>query len=229
MSSTNQKCVKSNEGEKITPTSTKKRYSSVETKRLSKSTKNVLKNEKTNETISIPPIRDLNESSAADPDSKPFYHGNPFVEKHRGVMHLRKENLESSESSQTNNCCMLVMMDIPAFFTCRELVSFVRPSSTQILLMKIVRDETANKYMVAIKFKTPESAIKFYEQYNGIEFNSIEPEKCSLRFVDSIEAEDDSTTFTGLHADPAYGETPTCSVCLERMEEGSNMLLIILW
>jgi len=50
---------------------------------------------------------------------------------------------------------MLVMMDIPAFFTCRELVSFVRPSSTHILLMKIVRDETANKYMVTIKFKTP--------------------------------------------------------------------------
>ena len=39
----------------------KKRYStSVETKRLPKNVKNVLKNEKTNETISIPPIRDLN-------------------------------------------------------------------------------------------------------------------------------------------------------------------------
>uniref|UniRef100_A0A915MKN0 BRCA1-associated protein n=1 Tax=Meloidogyne javanica TaxID=6303 RepID=A0A915MKN0_MELJA len=95
--------------------------------------------------------------------------------------------------------------------------------------MKIVRDETANKYMVTIKFKTPESATKFYEQYNGLEFNSIEPEKCSLRFVDTIEAEgDDSTTFTGLNVDPAYGETRTCSVCLERMEEGNNMLLIIL-
>ncbi|CAK5075081.1 unnamed protein product [Meloidogyne enterolobii] len=230
MKSTSQKFAKPEES--LTPISTKKRYStSVETKRLSKNTKNVLKNEKTNETISIPPMRDLDvlEKNTVDPDTKPFYHGNPFVEKHRGVMHLHKENLESSEHPQINNCCMLVMMDIPAFFTCRELVSFVRPSSTHILLMKIVRDETANKYMVTIKFKTPESATKFYEQYNGLEFNSIEPEKCSLRFVDTIEAEgDDSTTFTGLHVDPAYGETRTCSVCLERMEEGNNMLLIIL-
>jgi len=120
MKSTSQKFVKQEES--LTPISTKKRYStSVETKRLSKNTKNVLKNEKTNETISIPPMRDLdglqnnsglfilfkccffvylltwmisNNFSAVDPDTKPFYHGNPFVEKHRGVMRLHKENLE---------------------------------------------------------------------------------------------------------------------------------------
>uniref|UniRef100_A0A915MG78 Mediator of RNA polymerase II transcription subunit 19 n=1 Tax=Meloidogyne javanica TaxID=6303 RepID=A0A915MG78_MELJA len=100
--------------ESLTPISTKKRYStSVETKRLSKNTKNVLKNEKTNETISIPPMRDLDglQKNAVDPDTKPFYHGNPFVEKHRGVMRLHKENLESSEHPPINNCCMLVMMD----------------------------------------------------------------------------------------------------------------------
>lgn len=48
---------------------------------------------------------------------------------------------------------MLVMIDVPAFFTCRELVNFVRPASADIALMKVVRDEAPNKYMVAIKFK----------------------------------------------------------------------------
>jgi hypothetical protein len=50
---------------------------------------------------------------------------------------------------------MLVMVDVPAFFTCRELVNFVRPSAAEIALMKVVRDESPNKYMVAIKFKNP--------------------------------------------------------------------------
>jgi hypothetical protein len=67
MSSTNQPIekVKPKEGG-LTQSSTKKFYStSVETKRLSKGIKNILKNEKTNETISIPPIRDLDELQEA--------------------------------------------------------------------------------------------------------------------------------------------------------------------
>ena len=63
MSSINQTIGKSGERKEegiLTQSSTKKRYStSVETKRLSKGIKNVLKNEKTNETISVLPIRDL--------------------------------------------------------------------------------------------------------------------------------------------------------------------------
>jgi hypothetical protein len=40
--------------------SVRKRYStSVDTKKLPKNVKNVVKNEKTNETISIPPIREM--------------------------------------------------------------------------------------------------------------------------------------------------------------------------
>lgn len=45
---------------------------------------------------------------------------------------------------------------------------------------------------MVIKFKSPEAALSFHAQYNDIEFNSIEPEKCQLQFVDAIE-----TVFNG--------------------------------
>uniref|UniRef100_A0A183BMQ9 BRAP2 domain-containing protein n=1 Tax=Globodera pallida TaxID=36090 RepID=A0A183BMQ9_GLOPA len=115
----------------------RKRYSSaVDTNRLLKNVKNVLKNEKTNETISIAPIR---EPIALDGDSRPFFYGNPFVEKHKGVLRFSKN------CSPPNDCAMLCMVDVPAFFTCRELVNFVRPVAPEIALMKIIRDDAANK------------------------------------------------------------------------------------
>uniref|UniRef100_A0A914I5K7 BRCA1-associated protein n=1 Tax=Globodera rostochiensis TaxID=31243 RepID=A0A914I5K7_GLORO len=196
----------------------RKRYSSaVDTNRLLKNVKNVLKNEKTNETISIAPIR---EPIALDGDSRPFFYGNPFVEKHKGVLRFSKN------CSPPKDCAMLCMVDVPAFFTCRELTNFVRPVAPEIALMKIIRDDAANKYMVAIKFKSAAAALSFHKQYNDIEFNSIEPEKCQLRFVDILETEEEAANIVGLLADPTYGETPICSVCLDRMEE-NNVLTIL--
>uniref|UniRef100_A0A183BMQ8 RING-type domain-containing protein n=1 Tax=Globodera pallida TaxID=36090 RepID=A0A183BMQ8_GLOPA len=160
------------------------------------------------------------ETSTMDGDSRPFFYGNPFVEKHKGVLRFSKN------CSPPNDCAMLCMVDVPAFFTCRELVNFVRPVAPEIALMKVIRDDAANKYMVAIKFKSAAAALSFHKQYNDIEFNSIEPEKCQLRFVDILETEEEAANIVGLLADPTYGETPICSVCLDRMEE-NNVLTIL--
>jgi len=51
---------------------------------------------------------------------------------------------------------MIVMVDVPAFFTCRELVNFVRPAVPKISLMKILRDgiiHNTNFYYFLIKFR----------------------------------------------------------------------------
>ncbi|KAL3123419.1 hypothetical protein niasHT_004591 [Heterodera trifolii] len=196
----------------------RKRYSSaVDTNRLLKNVKNVLKNEKTNETISIAPIR---EPITLGSDSRSFFYGNPFVEKHNGVLRFSKN------CTPTGDCAMLCMVDVPAFFTCRELVNFVRPMAAEIALMKIIRDDTPNKYMATIKFKSAAAALSFHGQYNDIEFNSIEPEKCQLRFVDTIETEEEAANIGGLLADQMHSEPPICSVCLERMEE-NNVFTIL--
>lgn len=98
---------------------------------------------------------------------------------------------------------MLCMVGIPAFFTCRELINFVSPMSKNISQMKLVRDETPNQYMVIIKFKSSVTnfgnyfshifivfqklAKDFYHEYNNMEFNSIEMDRCALCFVERLE------------------------------------------
>lgn len=78
--------------------------------------------------------------------------------------------------------------------------------------IKVIRDSTPNEYMVILKFKSHVSIVKwillqplipicarlvsillrndtvvFYEEFNGTQFNSLEPNQCRLLFVDRIE------------------------------------------
>jgi len=79
--------------------------------------------------------------------------------------------------------------------------------SEKISEMKIIRDDSPNQYMAIINFKAAvcpstnllslykhpilsffqSDATAFYHQYNDVEFNSIEAEKCTLLFVERIE------------------------------------------
>uniref|UniRef100_A0A914DKN8 BRCA1-associated protein n=1 Tax=Acrobeloides nanus TaxID=290746 RepID=A0A914DKN8_9BILA len=155
-------------------------------------------------------------ANSAEPmmDDVKYFSGNSFVEKTSGVIHFYKHSNPSLISPQ---CSMLCMVRVPAFLTCRELLSFVSPTSTDCIEMKIVRDSTPNQYMVLLKFQSHDAALAFYEQYNGIEFNSIEEDKCNLLFIERIE----TTTEDANGSLPIENliELPTCAVCLERMDE----------
>jgi len=121
---------------------------------------------------------------------------------------------------------MLCMVDVPAFFTCRELIHFVSPMARQISQIKIIRDDTPNKYMVLVKFISPESTLSFYQQYNTLPFNSIESDKCKLEFVKQFETSvEENINDIGLIGEQVATEVPTCSVCLERMDD--NVLIIL--
>ncbi|KAI1720268.1 BRCA1-associated protein 2 domain-containing protein [Ditylenchus destructor] len=124
-------------------------------------------------------------ATSSDSETKKFAYGNPFVEKVEGLMHFFEKNPPDKELA--DECAMLCMTGVPAFFTCRELINFVLPMGNNITQMRIVRDETPNQYMVVIRFKSPELAWAFYEQYNNVEFNSIEADRCTLLFVKKLE------------------------------------------
>uniref|UniRef100_A0A915EHN2 BRCA1-associated protein n=1 Tax=Ditylenchus dipsaci TaxID=166011 RepID=A0A915EHN2_9BILA len=155
------------------------------------------------------------------PESKKFAYGNPFVEKIGGVLYFY--NKSPPDELLIDGCCMLCMIGVPAFFTCRELINFVSSMGKDISQMKIIRDETPNQYMVVITFKLPIHAAEFYEQFNNSEFNSIEAEKCRLLFVKRLEMASEETE-ESLPCD-ALAELPTCSVCLERMDDGILTIL----
>lgn len=77
--------------------------------------------------------------------------------------------------------------------------------------------------MVLLDFRSTESAIDFYDNFNGVPFNSLEPENlCHAIWVSGVEwATDDG-------APPNHTELPTCPVCLERMDESIDGILTIL-
>ncbi|CAJ0931444.1 unnamed protein product, partial [Mesorhabditis belari] len=149
-----------------------------------------------------------------------YYSGNPFVEKTEGILHFFKYNDESlSKESQSRMLCMLA---VSSEITAREIVAFIKPSIASIEKMRIVRDSTPNQYMIILRFKTHHDCVIFYEEYNGQHFNSMEPYKCSLLFVDKIETVEE---YDMREQNEKLTELPTCAVCLERMDDGVLSIL----
>ncbi|CAI4232983.1 unnamed protein product [Auanema sp. JU1783] len=148
-----------------------------------------------------------------------YYYGNPCVEKTEGILHFFKYSDEGL--AKQAQCRMLCMISVPSHQTIRDLISLIGPSLHYIERLKIVRDSKPNQFMVIIKFKTHNDTVQFFEEYNGMQFNSLEPEHCRLLFVDRLECTSDSDIFdiSGLT------ELPTCTVCLERMDDGVLTIL----
>ncbi|EFO26116.1 BRCA1-associated protein 2 containing protein [Loa loa] len=151
-----------------------------------------------------------------------FFSGNPFVEKTSGILHFYKKK-ETSSADARGDCSILCMLGVPSLLSCRELLRFIAPSSQYITAMKVIRDSTPNQYMVIINFRSHEAAVRFYDEYNGITYNAIEPEECSLVFVEKIESVREEAG--GSLPAENMTELPTCAVCLERMDDGVLTIL----
>ncbi|VDM41021.1 unnamed protein product [Toxocara canis] len=173
------------------------------------------------ETDSEPPQGCSMQPTASDVEKMSYFSGNPFVEKTTGILHFYKHN--ETGLAQSANCSMLCMLGVPSLITCRELLKFVSPSLQSISAMKIIRDMTPNQYMVILKFKSHEAAVSFYDECNDIRFNQIEPERCSLVFVERVESTREEAG--GSLPVDALTELPTCAVCLERMDDGVLTIL----
>lgn len=133
------------------------------------------------------------------------------------------------------------MLAVPALVTSRELLTFLSPGIRNIRQLRIIRDQSPNQYMVLITFRSQvcslchyfvyiytfskKTANRFYEEFDGKPFNSIEPELCRLVYVDRIETSKDNN---GCLPIDGCIELPTCAVCLERMDESVDAVLTVL-
>ena len=167
---------------------------------------------------SIPSMASLNQIQ--------FYSGNHLVEVTKGILHLYKENKLTPLGEESERSEMVCILSVPAAMTIHDVLQFTAAVNSDIKHIRIIRDNKPNQYMVLIKFSNQRSADEFYNAYNGIPFNSIEPEVCHLVFVAQIETikeSDDSCLPV-----PGFTELPTCPVCLERMDESVEGILTIL-
>lgn len=111
---------------------------------------------------------------------------------------------------RSNLVCVLA---VPSFMSTRDFCDFVACFRDHIRLIRIVRDESPNKYMVLMELDSQESADSFYLQYNGKKFNSFDPEDCKVVFVSKVEliaqlndAGDDTVALGKLEESNEFGE-----------------------
>ncbi|VDO97405.1 unnamed protein product [Soboliphyme baturini] len=153
-----------------------------------------------------------------------FVSGNPFVEKTEGILHIYKQNTDAGTTISSSR--ILCILNVPAFMTSHNLLQFVAPFSSSICHIRIIRDGRPNEYMVLLYFRDMVCAEEFYRNVDGTRFNSIESDICHLVFVSRVEVMKESEGANW----PISGctELPTCSVCLERMDESVDEILTIL-
>lgn len=74
-----------------------------------------------------------------------------------------------------------------------------------------------------LDFRSVDAANEFYQTFNGAPYNSLEPDQlCHALWVSGVEWGHDG------EPPPGHTELPTCSVCLERMDESVDGVLTIL-
>ena len=153
-----------------------------------------------------------------------FVSGNPFVEVTKGILHLYKENNTTSLEEGVIRSQMLCMIGVPAKHKTLDLLQFTAACHSELEMMRVIHDGSPNQYMVLLRFRCQEAADEFYQAFNGMPYNSLEPEKCSLVYISKVETCKESEYYPYAN----HTELPVCSICLERMDESVSTVLTIL-
>lgn len=181
-------------------------------------------------TVEDPKSRRSCEPDCMDPGVKGreqinFISGNPFVEVTKGILHLYKEDELTPMDRAAQRSQTVCILAVPATMTCHDLLTFTAACHGDIQHLRIIRDGSPNRYMALLTFRSHLSASEFYSTFNGVPFNSLEPDCCChLVFVSCVELLREG----GSVAPVAHTELPTCPVCLERMDESVDGILTIL-
>lgn len=160
-----------------------------------------------------------------NPDLINFVSGNPFVEVTKGILHLYKENQTTSLEDGVIRSQMICMLGVPAKLKTPDLLSFTAAVHSELEMMRVIHDGNPNQYMVLMRFRCQASADEFYQAFNGLPYNSLEPEDtCSLVYISKVETCKESEYYPLSN----HTELPVCSICLERMDESVSTVLTIL-
>jgi len=165
--------------------------------------------------------RSTKDSSPVEPDSINFISGNPFVEVTKGVIHLFKDGGKREYCSTE----MMCMYGVPAKHKTSDLLQFTAPCHADLEYLRIIHDGSPNQYMVLLKFRCAQSAAEFQSAYNGLQYNSLEPDICSVLPVSWVELCKESEYYPNTEVGT---ELPYCTICLERMDESVSTVLTIL-
>jgi len=161
---------------------------------------------------------DCSKRSLSFDDKINFISGNPEVEVTKGIIHLFKQNVNIIDTE------MMCMLGVPAKHKTPDLLQLTAACHQDLEFIRIVHDSSPNQYMILLKFTSKEAAKEFHAVYNGLPYNNMEPEVCSVIPVSGLEQCNESE-----YSSPSSGtELPYCTICLERMDESVSTVMTIL-
>ena len=76
--------------------------------------------------------------------------------------------------TESPECTIVAVLAVPPWMTPSDFLAFVSPAVETIRHLRLIRDVSPNRTMVVIQFRDEESAVEFFEAFNGKQFNSIE-------------------------------------------------------
>lgn len=109
-----------------------------------------------------------------------------------GVVRLYRDNEstknESSLMKNEGDKTTVAMLGLPFYFTPSDLLLgfFDKDVMENTTHIRLIKTKTPNRYMVLMKFRSPESAQSFVDSYNGRHFNSLESETCQVIFIKEV-------------------------------------------
>jgi BRCA1-associated protein len=137
--------------------------------------------------------RSSKELSPGEQDRLHFVSGNPFVEVTKGIIHLFKDTAGAKDSggggSETTfpDTELMCMFGVPAQHKTPDLLQFTAPCHADLEYLRVLHDGSPNLYMVLLKFRSAAAAREFHAAYNGLPYNTMEPEVCCVLPVAWVE------------------------------------------
>lgn len=162
-------------------------------------------------------------------------------------MHIVRHALPTSEDSlaviyKFLDRSVVIILAVPALMSASDLLNFVSPESMpRVERIRLLRDAAPNRYMALIKFDGPTSAASFIKAKNGSAFSPLEPERCHIVLVSSVEITTRAPILEPLFDESdfledgssslelsSFIEVPTCPVCLERIDGTATGIVTVI-
>ncbi|KAI8351270.1 BRCA1-associated protein 2-domain-containing protein [Mortierella sp. GBAus27b] len=125
-------------------------------------------------------FKDANEITTGDIHIPSDEEGRASIQKND----REREGAQVIHPDQETAVCVLA---VPSYMSPGDFLNFVGPVRANVSHFRIIRDSAPNRFMVLMKFRTPEATAEFYKRYNGKAFSSLEPEICHVVYLKSIE------------------------------------------
>ena len=107
--------------------------------------------------------------------------------KSKGV-HTTSTRTQSQEQSfRDEDCTTLCIIAVPSYMTPSDFLGFVGEKTREAVShFRMVRTGRGNRYMVLMKFRNGKAARTWRREWNGRQFDGMEPENMQVVFIKSI-------------------------------------------